>query len=87
MWVYTADESDHVMENHTPVEVAVTTEEPQAEVVSNLPKKGAEAVEEEEEPVPEVVDEVPEASQLVVKSNTKIEEVPKKSFASMVSGL
>ncbi|GKD18722.1 Ras GTPase-activating protein-binding protein 1-like protein isoform X1, partial [Tanacetum coccineum] len=72
-----------VLENHTPVEVAVTTEEPQVEAVSNLPEKVEEAVEEEEEPVPEVVDEVPEASQLVVESNTKIEEMPKKSYASI----
>ncbi|PWA95417.1 hypothetical protein CTI12_AA051210 [Artemisia annua] len=74
-------ESVPVLENHTPVEAA----EPQAEVVSSLPEKVVEAVEEEEEPVPEVVDEVPEASQQVVQSNTKIEEVPKKSYASIVA--
>lgn len=70
-----------MLENHTPVEVSVTTEEPQAEVVSNLPEKVVEPVEEEEEPVPEVVNEVPEASQRVVEPNTKIEELPKKSYA------
>ncbi|KVI12244.1 Nuclear transport factor 2 [Cynara cardunculus var. scolymus] len=42
---------------------------------------------EEEEPVPEVVDEVPEISQLAVESNTKIEGVAKKSYASIVMDL
>lgn len=40
---------------------------------------------EEEEPVAEVVNEVPDVSQLVVESEAKIEEMPKKSYASIVS--
>lgn len=41
----------------------------------------------EEEPVPEVVDEVPDDSQLTPNSNANVthEEAPKKSYASIVS--
>ena len=42
------------------------------------------AVEEEEAPVAEVVDEVPDDSK-IVETDSKIEEVPKKSYASIVS--
>lgn len=51
------------------------------------------SVEEEEEPMPEVVDEIPPDSQLVadsqvvVESSAKIEDVPKKSYASVVSSI
>lgn len=77
-----------VVEDHIPEQVAVPTEEPEVEAFSNPPEIVEVAVvEEEEEPVAEVVDEVQEVSQLVVESNTKIEEVPKKSYASIVSGL
>ncbi|GJR22376.1 hypothetical protein Tco_1070060 [Tanacetum coccineum] len=53
--------SVHVLENHTPIEVVVTKEEPKAEVVSNPPERVEKVVEEEEQPVPEVVDESPVA--------------------------
>ncbi|KAL6978831.1 myosin ATPase, partial [Sarracenia purpurea var. burkii] len=43
------------------------------------------SMEEEEVPVAEVVDESPDDSQIVVESNSKIEEVLKKSYASIVS--
>lgn len=39
----------------------------------------------EEVPVAEVVDEVEDDTQMVVESNAKIEELPKKSYASIVS--
>ncbi|GFY82125.1 hypothetical protein Acr_02g0003650 [Actinidia rufa] len=45
---------------------------------------GEVSVVEEEVPVAEVVDEVPDDSLMVVESNSKIEEVPKKSYASIV---
>ncbi|KAL9397752.1 hypothetical protein Peur_012005 [Populus x canadensis] len=51
------------------------------------------SVEEEEEPMPEVVDEIPPDSQLVadsqvvVESSAKIEDVPKKSYASVYEHL
>ncbi|KVI03796.1 hypothetical protein Ccrd_017902, partial [Cynara cardunculus var. scolymus] len=78
--------SASVQENHIPDQAPVPADEPQEEVF-NPPEDVEVAVVEEEEPVPEVVDEVQEASQLVVESNTKIEEVPKKSYASIVMDL
>ncbi|KAD3338423.1 hypothetical protein E3N88_33944 [Mikania micrantha] len=82
-------ESVHVVENQSPDQVVEPSEEPQGEVVINPPENEVveAAVVEEEEPVPEVVDEVQEASQLVVESSIKIEEVPKKSYASIVMDL
>lgn len=56
-------------------------------------ESGDVSVEEEEEPMPEVVDEIPPDSQLVtdsqvvVESSAKIEDVPKKSYASVVSSI
>ncbi|KAF2292575.1 hypothetical protein GH714_025706 [Hevea brasiliensis] len=56
-----------------------------------IPENGDAAIEEEEAAsVPEVVDEIPDDSQMVIgsqivaESNAKIEEVPKKSYASIV---
>lgn len=40
---------------------------------------------EEEEPIAEVINEVPDDWQLVDKSNIKTDETPKKSYASIVS--
>ena len=48
------------------------------------PGNGEVLAAEEEPPVPAVVDEIPDDSQLV-ESNSKIEEVPKKSYASILS--
>ncbi|XVF80359.1 hypothetical protein PTKIN_Ptkin15bG0063300 [Pterospermum kingtungense] len=42
------------------------------------------SIEEEEAPVAEVVDEIPDDSQMVADSDSKIKEVPKKSYASIV---
>ncbi|KAI3740110.1 hypothetical protein L2E82_30529 [Cichorium intybus] len=73
-----------------PEQAAVLPEESEREVVFSPPENvevadvAAAAEEPELEPVAEVVDEVQEASQLVVESNTKIEEVTKKSYASIV---
>ncbi|GMH27941.1 hypothetical protein Nepgr_029784 [Nepenthes gracilis] len=47
------------------------------------PSENGEVVE-EEEPVAEVVDEVQNESLMVVESNSKVEEVTKKSYASIV---
>lgn len=60
-------------EEEVPVAEGVEEEVPLAEVV------------EEEVPVAEVVDEVPDDWQLVDKSNVKTDEMPKKSYASIVS--
>ncbi|KAI3772856.1 hypothetical protein L6452_04050 [Arctium lappa] len=73
-----------VPENDIPEQAAVLTEESKAEEIVTM-ENGEEPTLEEEDPVPEVVDEVPEIPQLAVESNTKIE--PKKSYASIVMDL
>lgn len=61
-------------------------EESNGEEVYDPPANVEVSVVEAEEPVAEVVDEVQDDAQMVVESTTiKIEEVPKKSFASIVS--
>lgn len=72
-------------ENNIIEQAAVLPEEPEAEQI--VPVENGEVPTIEEDPVPEVVDEVQDSSQLVVESHTKIEEVPKKSYASIVSCL
>ncbi|PSR94938.1 G3BP-like protein [Actinidia chinensis var. chinensis] len=59
------------------------------EVLNPSPSNNGEVsvAEEEEVPVAEVVDEVPDDSLMVVESNSKIEEAPKKSYASIVMDL
>ncbi|KAI4354293.1 hypothetical protein L6164_003169 [Bauhinia variegata] len=47
-------------------------------------ENGRASIGEEEQPVPEVVDEIPDDSQMVTGSTSKIEEVRKKSYASIV---
>ncbi|KAI7743743.1 hypothetical protein M8C21_017712, partial [Ambrosia artemisiifolia] len=82
-------ESVHVVENHVSDQVVEPPEESQGEVVLNPPENVVVEVAavDEEEPVPEVIDEVQETSQPAVESSTKIEEVPKKSYASIVMDL
>ncbi|CAL0304544.1 unnamed protein product [Lupinus luteus] len=65
-------------------QISVTAEEGEGEEVYN-PENGQASVEEEEEaPVPEVVDETPDDSQIVAGLTSQIEDVPKKSYASIV---
>ncbi|KAI3801161.1 hypothetical protein L1987_29264 [Smallanthus sonchifolius] len=71
-----------VPENNVPEQATVLTEESQAEQV--VPVENGEVLSVEEDPVSEEVDEVPDSSQLAVDSHTKIENVPKKSYASIV---
>uniref|UniRef100_A0A5B6Z0H2 Putative G3BP-like protein isoform X2 n=1 Tax=Davidia involucrata TaxID=16924 RepID=A0A5B6Z0H2_DAVIN len=73
-----------VQESHISEQTTVLAEETNGEEVYNPPDNGEVSVVEEEVPVPEVVDEVQDDSQMVVESNSKIEEVPKKSYASIV---
>lgn len=80
-------EENHVSEQSTPsAEEAVSGE------VYNPPENGdvpitEEEEEEEEVPVPEVVDEVHDNSEPVVESPAKIDDAPKKSYASIVMHL
>lgn len=75
-------EDDHITEQTNGV-----AEEANGEVHSPFENgKIVEATEEqEEEPVAEVVNAVPDDSQMVVEANVKTEEAPKKSYASIVS--
>ncbi|KAK4440495.1 Nuclear transport factor 2 [Sesamum alatum] len=75
-------QEDHVSEESTP-----STEEAVAGEVYNPPQNGDVAIVEEEVPVPEVVDEVQDDAEIVVESNPKTEELPKKSYASIVMHL
>lgn len=74
-----------VQENLILEESTPSVEELNGEEVINPPENGGVPIVEEEEPVAEVVNEPQEVSQMVVESNTKIEEVPKKSYAKIVS--
>ncbi|KAK9281962.1 hypothetical protein L1049_004871 [Liquidambar formosana] len=74
-----------VHENHVSEPTVVLSEEANGEEVYNPPSEiGEGSVLEEEAPVAEVVDEIQDDSLMVAESKTKIEEVPKKSYASIV---
>ncbi|PIN14008.1 RasGAP SH3 binding protein rasputin [Handroanthus impetiginosus] len=75
-------EENHVSEQSTP-----SAEEAPVGEVYNPPENGDVPVAEEEVPVAEVVDEVQDYTEQVVESSAKIEEVPKKSYASIVMHL
>ncbi|KAB2015896.1 hypothetical protein ES319_D08G058300v1 [Gossypium barbadense] len=71
-------------ENHIVEQLAAMPEEANGPEVYNPSENGDASIEEEEVPVAEVVDEIPDDSQMFDDSNSKIEEVPKKSYASIV---
>lgn len=82
-----ADRDMH--ENHVSEHVTAVSDDVDGEEVDN-PETGEvlvkeEEAKEEEEPVTEVVDEIPDDKQMVDESNSKTEKVPKKSYASIVS--
>ncbi|KAE8660772.1 Nucleotide-diphospho-sugar transferases superfamily protein [Hibiscus syriacus] len=72
------------LENHIVEQLSVTPEEVNGPEAYNPSENGVGSIEEEEEPVAEVVDAIPDDSQMVDDSTSKIEEVPKKSYASIV---
>ncbi|KAK6163704.1 hypothetical protein DH2020_000568 [Rehmannia glutinosa] len=76
-----------IQENHVSEQSTPTAEEAIAGEVYNPPENGDVPVVEEEVPVAEVVDEVQDETQMIVESSAKIEEVPKKSYASIVMHL
>ncbi|KAJ4728448.1 ras GTPase-activating protein-binding protein 2-like [Melia azedarach] len=78
-------EEDHspVQENHVSDQTAILSEEVNGEVY-NPSENGNITIEEEEAPTPEVVDAIPDDTHLDAESNSKVEEVPKKSYASIV---
>ena len=81
-WVH-ADPSP-VQENDV-LEPTTEMAEEVNEEVYNPSENGEASIEEEEAPVAEVVDEIQD-DQMVTVSDSKILEVPKKSYASIVSG-
>ncbi|CAK8541464.1 unnamed protein product [Lathyrus sativus] len=72
-----------VLETQVPEQISVTVEGVAGEEVYN-PENEQVSVEEEEVPVAEVLDEIPDDSQMVSGLVSQIEEVPKKSYASIV---
>lgn len=81
--------ADHspVQENHVSDQTAISSEEVSGEEVDNPSENGDGTIEEEEAPVPEVVDAIPDDTHVAAESDSKVEEVPKKSYASIVSSL
>ncbi|XP_042014984.1 nuclear transport factor 2-like [Salvia splendens] len=77
-----------VQENHVSEQIAPSAEEAISGEVYNPPENGDLPVTEEEEvPEPEVVDEVQDNTEPVVETPAKIDEAPKKSYASIVMHL
>ncbi|KAG8371720.1 hypothetical protein BUALT_Bualt13G0117500 [Buddleja alternifolia] len=76
-----------VQENHVSEENTPSAEETAAGEVYNPSEDEDVPITEEEVPVAEVVDEVQDDAQMLVESSGKIEEVPKKSYASIVMHL
>ncbi|KAL3517835.1 hypothetical protein ACH5RR_020424 [Cinchona calisaya] len=76
-----------VQENHVPEQSIPSAEEMNEGEVYNPPENGDIPIAEEELPVAEVVNQAHDDSQMVFESNTKREEVPKKSYASIVMDL
>jgi hypothetical protein len=74
-----------VMEIHISEPSPAVPEDVDGEEVYNPPEKVQDSIEEEEAPVPEVVDQISDDWQIVAEPNSKMEEVPKKSYASIVS--
>ncbi|XP_019413015.1 PREDICTED: putative G3BP-like protein isoform X2 [Lupinus angustifolius] len=78
------DNDPAVLETQVSEQIPVTAEDGEGEEVYN-PENGQASIEEEEEaPVPEVVDEIPDDSQMVSGLTSEIDDVPKKSYASIV---
>ncbi|TYH43929.1 hypothetical protein ES332_D11G158900v1 [Gossypium tomentosum] len=81
-------EQDHspVPENHIE-QPAALPEECNGPEVYNPSENGDGSIEEEESPVAEVVDEIPDDSKMVSDSKPEMEELPKKSYASILKVL
>lgn len=73
-------------ENNTPEQASVLPEESQAEKVISVENEEV-PTKEEESPAVKIVDEVQDSSQVEAESQTKVEDAPKKSYASIVSSL
>ncbi|MFS7915963.1 putative Ras GTPase-activating protein-binding protein [Helianthus anomalus] len=76
---------NHHDEDHAPTEDVSFSVREESEVELAVLVENGEVPVVEEDPVPEVVDEVRDSSQLAVESHTKVEEMPKKSYASILT--
>ncbi|KAJ8899340.1 hypothetical protein K2173_018314 [Erythroxylum novogranatense] len=77
-------EPSSVQDSHVSEQATALSEQVNVEEVYDPSDNEDGSVVEEEPLIPEVMDEVSDESQMVVKSSTKIEELPKKSYASIV---
>ncbi|KAK4268250.1 hypothetical protein QN277_024932 [Acacia crassicarpa] len=77
------DNECSLQQTHASEHIVLPAEDVNGEEAYN-PENGQALIEEEEAPVPEVVDEIPDDSLVVAGSTSIIEEVPKKSYASIV---
>ncbi|XP_020225039.1 putative G3BP-like protein isoform X1 [Cajanus cajan] len=76
-----------MLETQVSEQISVTAEDGEEEEVYNPedgPENGQALIEEEEAPVPEVLDEIPDDSQMVAGLPSLIEKVPKQSYASIL---
>ncbi|KAK7293150.1 hypothetical protein RJT34_16011 [Clitoria ternatea] len=72
-----------VLEAQVSEQIPVIAEDDDGEEVYN-PENERASIEDEEAPVPEVLDEIPDDSQMVAGLASQIEEVPKRSYAYIV---
>lgn len=75
-----------VQENNVSEESTPSAEEAITGEVYNPSENGDVPIVEEDAPVAEVVNEIQNDQQIVIESTAKIEDTPKKSYASIVSG-
>ncbi|KAF3954653.1 hypothetical protein CMV_020026 [Castanea mollissima] len=83
----TPDPEPTPVEENNVYETATELSEVVAGEVYNPPENGQASIEEEEMPIGEVVDEVSDEWLIVAESNTKTEETPKKSYASIFKAM
>ncbi|KAJ7961584.1 ras GTPase-activating protein-binding protein 2 [Quillaja saponaria] len=78
------DHDPSVQEIHISEKTTEAADDVDGGEVYNPSENGKASIEEEDTPVPDVVDENPVESQVVAESTSGIEETPKKSYASIV---
>lgn len=77
------DNDPSVLETQVSEEIPLAAEDGDVEEVYN-PENGQASIEEEEAPVPEVLDEIPDDSQVVAGLASPVDGAPKKSYAYIV---
>lgn len=77
-------DTSSIQENNVSEPATAVSEDVDGEEVYNPPEKVQDLIEEEEAPVPEVVDQISDDWQMVAEPGLKTEDLPKKSYASIV---